>query len=57
MNSRQESLASEIEPLEQQLDAAYETFQQDHEHEQEFTEAVDEATAPEGLSPIYYSSC
>jgi len=57
VNSRQESLASEIEPLEQQLDAAYETFQQDHEHEQEFTEAVDEATAPEGLSPIYYSSC
>ncbi|WP_323677289.1 exodeoxyribonuclease VII large subunit [Halorubellus sp. PRR65] len=54
VNSRQEFLASEIEPLEQQLDAAYETFQQDHEHEQELDEAVDEATAPEGLPPIYY---
>ncbi|MFC7116649.1 exodeoxyribonuclease VII large subunit [Natronoarchaeum sp. GCM10025703] len=54
VNSRQEFLASEIEPLEQQLDAAYETFQQDHEHEQELAEVVDEATAPEGLPPIYY---
>ncbi|GCF15716.1 hypothetical protein Harman_36510 [Haloarcula mannanilytica] len=54
VNSRQEFLASEIEPLEQQLDAAYETFQQEHEHEQELAETVDEATAPEGLPPIYY---
>ncbi|MFK8215524.1 exodeoxyribonuclease VII large subunit [Haloferax volcanii] len=54
VNSRQEFLASEIEPLEQQLDAAYETFQQDHEHEQELAEAVDEATAHEGLPSIYY---
>jgi len=54
VNSRQEFLASEIEPLEQQLDAAYETFQQEHEHEQELAEAVDEATAPKGLPPIYY---
>jgi len=54
VNSRQEFLASEIEPLEQQLDAAYETFQQEHEHEQELAEAVDEATASEGLPPIYY---
>ena len=56
VNSRQEFLASEIEPLEQQLDAAYETFQQDHEHEQELAEAVGEATAPEGLPPIYYKT-
>ena len=54
MNSRQEFLASEIEPLEQQLDAAYETFQQEHEHEQELAKAGDEATVPEGLPPIYY---
>ncbi|MFC6838275.1 exodeoxyribonuclease VII large subunit [Halomarina ordinaria] len=56
VNSRQEFLASEIEPLEQQLDAAYETFQQEHEHEQELAEAVGEATAPEGLPPIYYKA-
>ena len=55
-NSREEFLASEIEPLEQQLVAAYETFQQDHEHEQELAEAVDEAAAPEGLPPIYYKA-
>ncbi|WP_241659189.1 hypothetical protein [Halorubrum salsamenti] len=30
-DSRQESLAGEIEPLERQLDAAYETSQQEHE--------------------------
>jgi len=54
VNSRQEFLASEIEPLEQQLDVAYETFQQEHEHEQELVKAVDEATAPEGPPPIYY---
>jgi len=34
-----------ITPLAQQLDAAYETFQQEHEHEQELAEAVDEAAA------------
>ncbi|WP_049986285.1 exodeoxyribonuclease VII large subunit [Halobellus rufus] len=56
VTSRKEFLASEIEPLEQQLDAAYETFQQDHEHEQELAEAVGEATAPEGLPPIYYKT-
>lgn len=54
VNSRQEFLASEIKPLEQQLDAAYETFQQEHEHEQELAEAVEETTTPKGLSPVYY---
>jgi len=43
VNSREEFLAGEITPLAQQLDAAYETFQQEHEHEQELAEAVDEA--------------
>jgi len=54
VNSREEFLAGEIEPLEQQLEAEYETFQQEHEHEQALAEAVDEAAAPEGLPPIYY---
>ncbi|OYR53193.1 exodeoxyribonuclease VII large subunit [Halorubrum sp. E3] len=54
--SRNDFLASEIEPLEQQLEAAYETFEQEHEHEQELAEAVEEATAPEGLPPIYYKA-
>jgi len=57
VNSREEFLAGEITPLAQQLDAAYETFQQEHEHEQELAEAVDEAAAaPEGLSPVYYKA-
>jgi len=55
VNSREEFLAGETKPLEQQLDAAYETFQQEHEHEQELAEAVDEADTPEGLPPIYYT--
>jgi exodeoxyribonuclease VII large subunit len=54
--SRTDFLASEIEPLEQQLEAAYETFEQEHEHEQELAEAVEEATAPEGLPPVYYKA-
>jgi len=54
--SREEFLASEIKPLEQQFEAAYETFEQEHEHEQELAEAVDEAATPEGLAPIYYKA-
>jgi exodeoxyribonuclease VII large subunit len=54
--SRNDFLASEIEPLEQQLAAAYETFEQEHEHEQELAEAVEKATAPEGLPPVYYKA-
>ena len=54
--SRNDFLASEIEPLEQQLEAAYETFEQAHEHEQELAEAVEEATAPEGLRSVYYKA-
>ncbi|WP_241432522.1 hypothetical protein [Natrinema gari] len=52
MDSREEFLASEVKPLKQQLEATYETFQQ--EHERELAEAVDEAAAPEDLSPVYY---
>ena len=54
VNSREEFLAGEVKPLEQQLEAAYETFQQEHEHEQELAEAVEGAATPEGLSPVYY---
>ena len=54
VNSREEFLAGEVKPLEQQLEAAYETFQQEHEHEQELAEAVEGAAAPEGLLPVYY---
>ena len=55
-NSREDFIASEIEPMGQQLETAYETFQQEHEHERELAEAVDEAAAPEGLPPIYYKA-
>jgi exodeoxyribonuclease VII large subunit len=54
VTSREEFLAGEIEPLEQKLDATYETFKQEHEHEQELAEAVEEATTSEGLPPVYY---
>ncbi|GAA0729220.1 exodeoxyribonuclease VII large subunit [Halorubrum trapanicum] len=56
VNSREEFLAGEVKPLAQQLDAAYETFQQEHEHERELAEAVDEAAVPEGLPPVYYKA-
>jgi len=56
VNSREEFLAGEVKPLAQQLDAAYETFQQEYEHEQELAEAVDEAATPEGLPPVYYKA-
>ena len=56
VNSREEFLAGEVKPLAQQLDAAYETFQQEHEHEAELAEAVEEVTAPEGLPPVYYKA-
>ena len=56
VNSREEFLAGEVKPLAQQLDAAYETFQQEHEHEQELAKAVDEAAVPKGLAPVYYKA-
>ena len=52
--SREEFIASELEPLAQELDAAYETFEQEHEHERELAQAVDEATTPERIPPVYY---
>ncbi|WP_262181069.1 exodeoxyribonuclease VII large subunit [Haloarcula laminariae] len=56
VNSREEFFAGEVKPLAQQLDAAYETFQQEHEHERKLAEAVDEAAAPEGLPSVYYKA-
>jgi exodeoxyribonuclease VII large subunit len=56
VNSREEFFAGEVKPLAQQLDAAYETFQQEHEHKRELAEAVDEAAVPEGLPPVYYKA-
>ena len=56
VDSREKFLASEVKPLEQQLEAGYETFQQEHEHEQELAEAVEKATAPDGLPPVYYKA-
>jgi len=49
-NSREEFLGSEIEPLEQQLEVAYGTFQQEHEHEQALAEAVDEDIRPPSIT-------
>ena len=54
VKSREEFLDSEIVPLEQDLDAAYETFKQEHKHEQELAEAVEEATRSDGLPAVYY---
>jgi exodeoxyribonuclease VII large subunit len=54
--SRNDFLASEIESLEQQLEATYETFEQEHEHEQELAEAVEEAATHEGLPQVYYKA-
>lgn len=45
--SRNDFLASEIEPLEKQLNAAYEALEQEHEHEQELVETVKQAATPE----------
>jgi len=42
--------------LEQQLEAAYETSAQEHEHDQELAEAVEEATALEGFPSVYYKA-
>ena len=54
--SRSDFLASEIEPLEQQLEATYKTLEREHEHEQELAETVEKATAPKGLPPVYYKA-
>ena len=45
---------SELATLEENLDAAYEAFKREHEHEQELSTAVEEARAQDGVQTIYY---
>lgn len=51
--SREEFISSTLEPLAQELDTAFETFEQAHEHERELAQAVDE-TITQGVPPVYY---
>ena len=51
--SREEFNSSTLEPLAQELDAAYETFEQEHDHERELAQAVGETTT-QGVPPVYY---
>lgn len=52
--SREKFIGSKLEPLEEELNTAYERFEQAHEHENELEQAVEEATAPDEVPPIYY---
>ncbi|MFD1600588.1 exodeoxyribonuclease VII large subunit [Halobellus rarus] len=52
--SREEFVSSTLEPLSQELDTAFERFEQAQEHEKELEQAVETATSPEGETPIYY---
>ena len=54
--SVEQFLSGEVATLEQQLDVAYETFEQEFEHEQELEAAVAEAGGKAGLSPVYYKA-
>jgi len=51
--SREEFISSTLEPLRQELETAFETFEQAHEHEQELEE-VETAAPSEGIAPVYY---
>jgi exodeoxyribonuclease VII large subunit len=52
--SREEFIRSELEPLEQELDTAYERFEDAHEHESQLEQAIEEAATPAGVPPVYY---
>ncbi|WP_050049426.1 exodeoxyribonuclease VII large subunit [Halanaeroarchaeum sulfurireducens] len=52
--SHEEFISSTLDPLSQELDTAFETFEQAHEHEKELEQAVETATELEGMAPIYY---
>jgi exodeoxyribonuclease VII large subunit len=54
--SRDEFFSSTLEPLSQELDTAFETFEQAHKHEKELEHAAETATSPDGLAPIYYKT-
>ena len=47
-------LSGKVDGLEQELEAAYESFMREHEHEQELSTAVEEARAHDGVQTIYY---
>jgi len=54
--SRENFLAREVDPLEQRLETAYETFEQAYDHEQELAEAIEKPSAREGFPPTYYKA-
>lgn len=54
--SFEEFISSMFESLSQDLDTAFETFEQEHKHEEELEQAVETATGLEGLAPIYYKN-
>ena len=45
---------SKLVTLEERLDAAYDAFKREHEHEQELSTAIKEAGAQDGVRTIYY---
>ena len=52
--SREEFLSSTLEPLSQELDTPFETFEHAHKHEKELGQAVETTTSSESDAPIYY---
>ncbi|WP_396614030.1 exodeoxyribonuclease VII large subunit (plasmid) [Haloferax sp. S1W] len=49
-------LSGEVDGLEQELEAAYESFRREFEHERELEQAAAEAGGPTGMSPAYYKA-
>ncbi|ELZ28644.1 Exonuclease VII, large subunit [Halogeometricum pallidum JCM 14848] len=49
-------LSGEVDRLEQELEAAYESFKREFEHERELEQAAAEAGKPTGMSPAYYKA-
>lgn len=49
-------LTGEIDGLEQELKAAYESFRREFEHEKELEQTAAEAGGPTGMSPAYYKA-
>lgn len=54
VTSLEQFRTSELKALEENLDAAYEALEREHEHEQELSTAVEEAQAHDGVQTIYY---
>jgi len=49
-------LSGEVDGLEEELEAVYESFRREFEHEQELSTAVEEARAHDGVQTIYYKA-